>query len=139
RRAGTIMPTLPPDTPDEKINELVDYMESLKGNVKAVAKQAAAAVPMTVTGCETCHGPGKAHADAEQNASGDPAKQKAAAKLIFSFHANPKENSDRCMTCHNTSKQQEWFDHSQHEGAGVSCEECHSVHLVEEVKAQGQR
>lgn len=133
RRAGTVMPPLPADTPDEKINDLVDYMMSLKGQTAAGAK-AAATPPFRITGCETCHGPGKAHADAEQDAAGDPAKELAGTKLIFSFHANPKENSARCLTCHITSRQQETFDHSQHALAGVSCDECHAVHLVSEVK-----
>ncbi len=30
RRAGEIMPTLPPDMPDEQINQLVDYLTSLE-------------------------------------------------------------------------------------------------------------
>jgi predicted CXXCH cytochrome family protein len=101
-------------------------------------KAAAKALPIGVSGCETCHGPGKAHADAEGEAAGDPAKVLAGTKLIFSFHASPKENSERCMTCHTTSNQQEGFAHSQHAVAGVSCIECHSAHLVKEVKGQSK-
>jgi len=71
RRAGTVMPTLPPDMSDEKINDLVDYLVSLKG--EAPAATTPPPHPTSVTGCETCHGPGKAHADAEQDAGGDPA------------------------------------------------------------------
>jgi predicted CXXCH cytochrome family protein len=138
RRAGTLMPTLPPDTPDEKINDLVDYLMTLKGEAPAGAKPAATAPPTRVTGCETCHGPGKAHAEAQQAAAGDPAKEMAGAKLIFSFHASPKENAERCMTCHVTSQKQEGFTHSQHAVAGVSCNECHAAHLVKEVKDQGK-
>jgi predicted CXXCH cytochrome family protein len=139
RRAGTLMPPLPPDTSDQQLNELVDYMATLKGNAGGAAKPTAAAGSPMVTGCETCHGPGKAHADAEQNAAGDAAKEAAGSKLIFSFHANPKENSERCMICHNTSKQQELFPHSQHQEAGVSCNECHTLHLVIETKNQNRR
>ena len=62
----------------------------------------------------------------------------AGAKLIFSFHGSPKENSERCLTCHITSQQQEMFAHSQHAAAGVSCNECHAAHLVEEVKDQSK-
>jgi len=51
----------------------------------------------SVTGCEMCHGPGKAHADAEEAAQGDDAKTAAATKLIFAFHGNPKQNSERCL------------------------------------------
>ena len=60
------------------------------------------------------------------------------AKLIFSFHASPKENSERCLTCHVTSKHQEMFDDSQHAAAGVSCNQCHAAHLVKESKDQEQ-
>ncbi len=85
----------------------------------------------SVAGCEMCHGAGKAHADAEQAAHGDDAKTAAASKLIFSFNANPKQNSARCMQCHETSKQQSQFDHSTHAARGVGCNDCHSPHLTE--------
>ncbi|MFZ0963939.1 MAG: cytochrome c3 family protein [Terriglobia bacterium] len=98
----------------------------------------AKAPSMSVQGCETCHGPGKAHAEAEEQAAGDSAKETAGAKLIFSFHASPKENSERCLTCHVTGKNQEGFAHSQHLAAGVSCDECHAPHLVKEVKDQSK-
>ncbi len=134
RRAGSIMPSLPPDMPDGQINQLVDYLMTLTGK-PAAATASAAPHPSGVSGCEVCHGPGKAHAEAEQDAGGDPAKQLAGAKLIFSFHASPKENSERCLTCHITSQHQERFDESQHLSAGVSCDHCHVAHLVKEVEA----
>jgi predicted CXXCH cytochrome family protein len=129
RRAGTIMPTLPPDTSDEKLDQLVDYLMTLKGKQSTEAQPAAA--PTTISGCETCHGPGKAHAQAEMAAAGDRAKELAGTKLIFKFDANPKENSERCLVCHVTGKQQDFFAHSMHLAAGVSCQDCHSPHLVE--------
>ena len=137
RRAGTVMPTLPSDMPDKSINDMVDYLMTLKGRGSAAAKTSAQ--PAGVTGCETCHGPGKAHADAEQDAAGDAAKEKAGTKFIFAFNGSAKENSERCLTCHITSQQQEGFAHSQHATAGVSCSECHAAHLVEEVENQGAR
>jgi predicted CXXCH cytochrome family protein len=84
--------------------------------------------------CESCHGPGKAHVEGQQAARGDEAKTLAANRLIFSFRASPKENSERCLTCHNTSKQQDSFEHSGHMSTGVSCNDCHSTHLVNEAK-----
>jgi predicted CXXCH cytochrome family protein len=129
RRAGTIMPTLPPDMPTKSISELVDYLMTLKGQTSA-APAAAAAAPV-VSGCEACHGPGRAHAEAEQEAAGDPAKMEAGMKLIFKFDANPKENSERCLVCHETGKRQDSFAHSMHMAAGVSCQDCHSPHLTE--------
>jgi len=133
RRAGSIMPPLPPDTPDAQINQLVDYLMTLTGKPEA-ATASAAPHPGGVSGCEVCHGPGKSHAEAEQDAGGDPAKQLAATHLIFSFHDNPKENSEHCLTCHITSQHQEMFDESQHMAAGVSCDQCHVSHLVKEVR-----
>jgi predicted CXXCH cytochrome family protein len=82
-------------------------------------------------GCETCHGPGKAHVEGEAAARGDDTKIAAAAKLIFSFRGKPAENSKRCMTCHVTSLDQSKFQHSTHSMHGVSCNDCHSTHLVE--------
>jgi len=132
RRAGTIMPTLPPDMSTKKINDLVDYLMTLKGQSSAEAQPAASASgPKTVSGCEVCHGPGRAHAEAEQAAAGDPAKMEAGMKLIFSFKASPKENSERCLSCHESGKRQEGYGHSMHLSAGVSCQDCHSPHLVD--------
>lgn len=84
----------------------------------------------SVTGCEMCHGPGQAHTDAEQAAHGDDAKTAAAAKLIFSFHGKAKENSARCLQCHDTSRDQSNFNHSTHALNSVSCNECHATHLT---------
>ncbi len=80
--------------------------------------------------CETCHGPGKAHSDAAEAAQGDDAKIEAANKLIFTFRGTAKENAARCLACHTSSKQQEMFDHSGHLARGVSCNQCHTTHLV---------
>jgi len=88
--------------------------------------------------CETCHGPGKAHSDGEQAARGNDAKTIAAAKLIFGFHGTPKENAERCLTCHITGHDQAHFNESQHLAVGVSCNSCHSPHLVETVENPDQ-
>lgn len=82
------------------------------------------------TGCESCHGPGKAHADAMMAASTSPEKITAGKKLIFGFHGKPAENSSHCTFCHNTSQDQSLFGRSQHKLAGVSCEQCHAAHLL---------
>ncbi len=89
-----------------------------------------------IHGCETCHGPGKAHGDAVQAAHGDDAEVAKALveHPIFAFKGSAEENASRCLTCHSTSKQQELFEHSEHSGHGVSCGQCHSAHLVDEVK-----
>ncbi|MBI4473049.1 MAG: hypothetical protein HY646_10300 [Acidobacteria bacterium] len=99
-------------------------------------KTAHAATPPDVkygTGCESCHGPGKAHADAMADAIGDEAKVAAvkAKKLVFSFAGSPAENSERCQSCHLTSQDQQQFGRSEHHFNGVACNSCHSPHLVD--------
>jgi predicted CXXCH cytochrome family protein len=89
-----------------------------------------------IHGCETCHGPGKAHGDAVQAAHGDDAEVAKAlvAYPIFAFKGKADENASRCLACHTSSKTQEFFEHSQHAAHGVSCGQCHAAHLVNEVK-----
>ena len=107
-----------------------------------------------ISGCEVCHGPGKAHAEAIEAAEGDEGKTKRAleehpifsfavnAKIsaalqqspIFRFRSNSKENAAHCLLCHTSSKQQEFFEHSAHVAHGMSCDQCHTSHLVTEVK-----
>jgi predicted CXXCH cytochrome family protein len=81
-------------------------------------------------GCESCHGPGKAHADAMMSAAGDAQKTQAAKKLIWSFQGKPADNAARCLHCHSSGHDQSLFNRSQHKLVGVSCEQCHSAHLL---------
>jgi predicted CXXCH cytochrome family protein len=81
-------------------------------------------------GCEGCHGPGKNHVDAIIAAAGDATKISEAKKLIYGFHGKPQANAERCLICHSTAQDQSLFHRSQHKLAGVSCEQCHSAHLV---------
>lgn len=89
-----------------------------------------------IQGCESCHGPGKAHSDSVQAAHGDDADTARALKEhpMFAFRASAEENAARCLTCHTTSKQQQFFAHSEHAGHGISCNQCHATHLVDAVK-----
>ena len=70
-----------------------------------------------VTGCESCHGPGKAHA-----AEGDPQKIKNPVKM------KPQEASADCQTCHSQMNEHAMWRGSKHESAGLSCLSCHSAH-----------
>jgi predicted CXXCH cytochrome family protein len=113
--------------------EFVDFEHTPHTTVKFPGKA-------YVESCETCHGPGKAHVDAIESAEGDDAKIAQALKEhpIFAFRGSAQENSDRCMVCHTTSKQQAVFNHSEHLSHGVACNECHASHLVEWVEIPGR-
>jgi DmsE family decaheme c-type cytochrome len=73
--------------------------------------------PAATHGCESCHGPGKAHVDAD----GDPTK-------IATFKSlTPQQSSERCAACHNRGSHALWSG-SQHENRSVGCVSCHNVH-----------
>jgi DmsE family decaheme c-type cytochrome len=73
-------------------------------------------------GCESCHGPGSAHAEA----GGD--KNDPGYKTIRNLKTLPAaEASEVCANCHRTGEQFYW-QHSDHSRAGVSCIQCHSIH-----------
>jgi predicted CXXCH cytochrome family protein len=70
-----------------------------------------------VTGCETCHGPGKAHAE-----DGDP-------KKIISFKGKPqKEISETCLACHAGKEEHNAFRRGEHWRNNVGCTTCHAAH-----------
>lgn len=69
-------------------------------------------------GCEGCHGPGKAHAEA----GGDTSK-------IISYKNLTKVESTRiCLDCHRQNEEHANFQRSQHAKNDVGCVDCHSVH-----------
>jgi DmsE family decaheme c-type cytochrome len=80
--------------------------------------------PAAGQGCESCHGPGKAHVDG----SGDKALIVNPAKL------GVREASATCTTCHNRGPHALW-DGSQHDQRQVGCTSCHGVHKVAGDKA----
>src|SRR5262245_44341354 len=85
--------------------------------------------PAATRGCESCHGPGKAHAE-----SGDAA-------LIRRFNAGtPSEASATCTACHNRASHALW-DGSQHDQRNRACTPCHSIHTPKgtpQLKARSQ-
>jgi predicted CXXCH cytochrome family protein len=97
---------------------------------KTIHANAAPADAKYGTGCESCHGPGKAHVEAMADAGTDAAKIAAAKKLIFSFQGKPADNAAHCLNCHTSSPDQRLFDRSEHKMLGVACNGCHSSHLL---------
>lgn len=78
-----------------------------------------------VHACETCHGPGAEHVAG----GGDKTKI-----FVFSEHS-PDEVSQRCLMCHQATKEQGNFRRSMHFKNGVSCINCHSPHFAREKNA----
>jgi len=72
-----------------------------------------------VTGCEACHGPGKAHL-----AEGDPTK-------IISFkNKSAKEISETCLLCHGGKEERNNFRRGEHWRNDIGCTDCHSSHYT---------
>lgn len=71
-----------------------------------------------VQGCESCHGPGKAHLEDAT----DPAR-------IISFkNQNSKQISETCMTCHSGKESHNNFRRGEHFRNDVGCTDCHTAH-----------
>ena len=73
--------------------------------------------PATTHGCESCHGPGKAHA--ETGGEKD--------KILNPNNLTPQRASETCVTCHDRTKHGLWSG-SQHDQRNVGCVSCHSAH-----------
>ncbi|MGI8743515.1 MAG: DmsE family decaheme c-type cytochrome [Bryobacteraceae bacterium] len=70
------------------------------------------------TGCEGCHGPGKAHVEGR----GDK-------KAIIAFsELKPKQVLDNCLRCHNETLSRANIRRSSHSLNDVVCSNCHSIH-----------
>ena len=68
-------------------------------------------------GCESCHGPGTKHAEAEGKG------------FILSFkNKNAKDRSDACLKCHHSDKKLFQFERGVHKLTAVGCNDCHQIH-----------
>ncbi|HEX7019462.1 MAG TPA: DmsE family decaheme c-type cytochrome [Gemmatimonadaceae bacterium] len=71
-------------------------------------------------GCETCHGPGKEHAESGGEERG---------ALVTFGRKSPTSVADRnavCLSCHQKTARM-WWTGSTHESRNVACTDCHSV------------
>lgn len=70
----------------------------------------------SITGCETCHGPGSEHIE------------DLTAATILTFNAESAgERSEACLACHDSSHAELNFRRSAHQRRNVGCSECHTV------------
>lgn len=73
--------------------------------------------PAATHGCESCHGPGKAHVDADGDTT----------KILNPRKLTAQQASETCVACHDRRQHALWTG-SQHDQRNVGCVTCHSVH-----------
>jgi DmsE family decaheme c-type cytochrome len=87
-------------------------------------------------GCESCHGPGREHMEAEvasdaARAAGTPSTGPKGSEFIIRFGKNAPlpigEQSARCLQCHEKGQRLFWKG-SNHESRGLGCTTCHQIH-----------
>lgn len=71
-----------------------------------------------VQGCESCHGPGKAHLEDATDKS----------KIISFKNKNSKEISETCLSCHAGKESHNNFRRGDHWRNDVGCTDCHTAH-----------
>src|SRR5579872_4559377 len=80
--------------------------------------------PPERTGCESCHGPGKAHVEARGGKS----------TIIAFSELQPAKILDKCLACHSETLSRSNIRRSSHTINNVVCTNCHSIHKAETPK-----
>ena len=81
--------------------------------------------PPEQTGCESCHGPGKAHVEARGGK----------ATIIAFSQLSPEKTLDNCLRCHGQTMSRANIRRSEHTLSGLACNGCHSIHKPKTPKA----
>lgn len=71
-------------------------------------------------GCESCHGPGKAHVEG----GGDKTKIRTFEK------ESPKQKSEACLQCHAGKEEHNAYRRGEHWRNDIGCTDCHSPHIT---------
>ncbi len=80
--------------------------------------------PPERTGCESCHGPGKAHVEARGGKA-----------TIVAFSELPAQKVlDNCLRCHSQTISRANIRRSEHTLNGMACNSCHSIHKAKTPK-----
>jgi DmsE family decaheme c-type cytochrome len=77
--------------------------------------------PDEAHGCESCHGPGKAHVEAGGG------KDTIPVRFGSESHNTVAEKNAACLQCHSRSNQLFWRG-SPHESRAMACVDCHTAH-----------
>jgi DmsE family decaheme c-type cytochrome len=120
--ASVVRAQAPPQAPGEYVGQdtcvTCHESQTYKGTAHAMVSNPRS--PASTHGCESCHGPGKAHAES----GGDTTK------IVRLNALKPQQASETCTTCHDRGKHALWSG-SQHDQRNVGCLTCHSVHRPE--------
>ncbi len=79
-----------------------------------------------VTSCESCHGPGKAHVDADGDIT----------KIISFKNKDSKTISETCLSCHAGKEAHNNFRRGEHWRNNIGCTDCHTAHGPEHKNAR---
>jgi len=90
--------------------------------------------PANEDACESCHGPGAKHVEKGGGRGVDI--------FYYAIKVRPtsaKDKTDKCMTCHQNSKNIAFWSMSKHNSAGLSCDNCHTSHSRAEKNLKKQQ
>ena len=93
-----------------------NFIHTIMGNAMAHPKSS-----LDALGCESCHGPGKAHVEAGGS------KETIPVRFTKGTQTPVEEQNAACLSCHSRGKQLFWRG-SEHESRAMACVDCHQVH-----------